>query len=307
MSANVCVCIPARNEADHIGILIDALGSQNLRAPLNVALCVNNSDDDTASIARNAAALTKGQVRLAICECRFESAVAHAGSARRAAIALGADMLGEDSGLLISTDADCRPPADWVAANLAFAGNNYIIGGRIELDEQEASVSPAIFALWQRFSAYWRQVRMIEDSIDPVPWDPVPRHGDHTGASLALSVGLYRRAGGVPLLPSGEDRALVDAAIGAGGRLIHPDVVWTRTSSRIVGRAKAGMACDLQRWIDTQARGETPYVPSFAQWETRARWRRGQREGGSGADLAVIERHLPPMPCDMPLPGAPGL
>lgn len=302
MKGAVCVCIPARNEADHIATLLAALMAQDRPLPFKVALCVNNSHDGTEQVARKLAARFDHRVEFHLREFVFEPALAHAGSARRAAMSMGVDLLGASGGLLISTDADCRPPPDWVSANVAASTPDRIVGGRIELDEEEAVRAPAIFALRQRFDAYWRRVREIEDDIDPSAWDPAPRHGDHTGASLALSVDLYQRAGGVPLLPTGEDRALVDAAIAAGGKLVHPQAVWTRTSARTVGRAVGGMAGDLQRWIDAHARGQVPTVPHFDHWDARARWRRAFREIRGSESLGDAERALPPMPCDMPLP-----
>lgn len=214
---------------------------------------------------------------------------------------MGADIV-PSNGFLISTDADCRPPTNWVEANLAHLAPDRIIGGRIDLDELEAARVPAIFALRSRFDAYWQAVRVIEDAIDAVAWDMPPRHGDHTGASLAMSVALYRRAGGVPLLPTGEDRALVEAAIVAGGKLVHPNSVWTRASSRTVGRANGGMAADMQRWIDCAATGDAPMVPALAHWEERARWRLRAKGELSAAAFLEAERALPCMPCDTPLP-----
>ncbi len=301
MTHKACVCVPARNEAEHIGRLIEALAQQTTQIPFAVAICVNNSSDTTRSAAVGATLRFRAPFLLEIIQRDFEPDLAHAGSARRAAMDLGAEIVGS-GGLLISTDADCRPPPDWVHANLAHFMPDRIIGGRIQLDELEAAKAPAIFALRGRFDAYWRAVRAIEDAIDPVEWDMPPRHGDHTGASLALSADLYLRAGGVPLLPTGEDRALVEAAIEAGGKLIHPNAVWTRASSRTVGRADGGMAADMQRWIDCAASGAIPSVPALSHWEKRARWRLRAKRNMSAAARVEAERALPPMPCDMPLP-----
>jgi hypothetical protein len=214
---------------------------------------------------------------------------------------LGADILGSGDAMLLSTDADCRPPRDWISENLALAEMDHIIGGRIELDEQEP-VAVAVLSLKRRFDRYWEWVRAIEDALDPLPWDPAPRHGDHTGASLALSVSLYRRAGGVPLLETGEDRALVEAAVGAGGKLMHPMSVWTRTSARTVGRAKGGMAADMRRWLHAAMSNEPPKVPAFDHWHARALWRRHHREAWTDKGLISAEKALAAMPCDMPLP-----
>jgi GT2 family glycosyltransferase len=296
----VCVCIPAHNEAEYIGRLIDALTQQTVQT-FTVVICVNNSSDATHAKVVEAMLRSNAGFALHIIERVFEPELAHAGSARRAAMDMGADLLTPD-GLLISTDADCRPPADWIEANLAHFSRERIIGGRIELDEVEAYMAPAIFMLRRRFDAYWRAVREIEDAIDPVAWDMPPRHGDHTGASLALSVDLYRRSGGVPLLPTGEDRALVEAAIKAGGKLVHPNAVWTRTSARTAGRANGGMAAEMQLWIDCAASGDIPMVPAFSRWEERARWRHRTRATKGEAARLDAERALPLMPCDMPLP-----
>jgi hypothetical protein len=191
-----------------------------------------------------------------------------------------------------------------VEANLIHCAAEHIVGGRIELDEEEAKSAPAIFSLRGRFEAYWAAVRAIEDAIDPIDWDRPPRHGDHTGASLALSLDLYRRAGGVPRVATGEDRALVEAAIGVGGKLVHPNAVWTRASSRIAGRAEAGMAADMKRWMDCANSGTVPVVPALAHWVARAQWRRQTRQEVGAAALQEAERSLPAMPCDMPLPEA---
>lgn len=304
MTIRACICIPARNEAEYIGRLIHALARQTVQ-DFALVLCVNNSTDATYARAVDAAHRLQVEFPLHVVERQFEPVLAHAGSARRAAMDRGADLLPAD-GLLLSTDADCRPPPDWVEANLAHFAAGRIIGGRIELDEWHAETAPAILLLRRRFDAYWQTVRSIEDAIDPVEWDMPPRHGDHTGASLALSVELYRRAGGVPLVSTGEDRALVEAAMNAGGKLVHPNAVWTRASSRTVGRANGGMAADMQRWIDCIAEDHIPMVPALSHWEERARWRlRAKAEMGTAAYLEA-ERNLPPMPCDMRLPDMEG-
>ena len=302
MSIAFVVCVPARNEAAHIATLIAALGAQSV-APVPVVLCVNNSDDGTADVARAAADHCTGRIALTVVERTFDPPHAHAGSARRAAMEMAARMLPDD-GLLISTDADCRPPPDWVAENVAHAGIDRIVGGRIELDENEP-FAREILALRKRFDRYWSDVRAIEDAIDPSPWDPAPRHGDHTGASLSLSAGLYRRAGGVPPLATGEDRALVAAAVAAGGKLMHPASIWTRASARTSGRASGGMALDMQRWLAASIGDEAPRVPALTHWRTLAAWRRQRRSEGGDACLPEAERRLPAMPCDMALPELP--
>ena len=300
MTRPFCVCVPARNEAGRIAALIEALSAQKGVGAVRLALLVNNSDDGTAAIARSAAARTGGSVRLQLEERVFAPREAHAGSARRAAMTLGAGWLDEDHGLLIATDADCRPPPGWIAANLAAARADHIVGGAIMLDAREL-VPVEVLAIRAALDTYWRSVRRIEDAIDPLPWDPPPRHGDHTGASLALDIGLYRRAGGVPRLATGEDRALVANAIGANGRLVHPLSVWTRTSARNLGRAAGGMAEDMCRWQHLASSGKPLLVPDLRHWRERAQWRRAWRAAHGDSAVPAAEAAFGPMPSDSEL------
>ncbi len=301
MTPPFCVCVPARNEAARLPILLDALAAQTIGAPIRVALCVNNSDDGSGDVARRIGRRFP-HLDLRVDERRFAPGQAHAGSARRGAMDLGAALLDADDGVLISTDADCRPPPGWIAAIVAEMHPDRIVGGRIVIDEDEP-LPAAAHELRSRWDIYWETVRGIEDSIDPRADDAAPRHGDHTGASLALSVGLYRAAGGVPPIPHGEDRALVENAVLAGGRLVHPSSVWTRVSPRTDGRAAGGMAGDMARLFADADAGAAPAVPSFDRWTQRARWRREHRMLHDDRAVVLAERELPPMPHDMPLPG----
>jgi hypothetical protein len=300
----LAVCVPARNEARRLPVLLEALAAQDVPFPVNVALCINNSTDGSAEAAQAAAAKSGGRLRLKLACWEFPPHLAHAGSARRAAMDLGADWLDDEDALLVSTDADCRPPAHWLSANLANRGAMRIVGGRIELDDSEAERWPQLFAMRRRFDDYWQKVRAIEDEVDPVRWDLPPRHGDHTGASLALTVGLYRAAGGVPLIASGEDRALVGAAVAAGGQLVHPQTVWTRTSARPTGRAAGGMGEEMSRWLAAGQGHAAPRVPAYHHWRRRALWRREMRPVLGPGLLMEAEEKLPLMPAEMPLPEA---
>ncbi len=83
-----------------------------------------------------------------------------------------------------------------------------MVGGRLVIDDDGVPGSE-LAALHARIERYWSGVRRLEDLLDPPPHDPAPRHGDHTGASLAVPAALYRAVGGLPPLPCGEDNALV--------------------------------------------------------------------------------------------------
>lgn len=302
MMRPVVVCVPARNEAQRLPTLLEAMADQDVVFPVNVALCINNSTDESEVAAEAAASKFAGRLRIRILRQEFPPPLAHAGSARRAAMEFGADWLDNEEALLVSTDADCRPPPNWLTANLAHCGPTRIVGGRIDLDEMEADKWPQLFVLRKSFDRYWQRVREIEDEVDPIPWDPPPRHGDHTGASLALTVGLYRSSGGVPPIPSGEDRALVAAALAIGGQLVHPPTVWTRASARPAGRASGGMADEMKHWLSEEMGDASQCVPAYRLWHCRALWRRTFRPILGHRLLMEAEDKLPPMPREMPLP-----
>lgn len=297
-----CVCVPARDEADRLPILLDALARQDFDGPIRVSILINNTVDDSVAAVARAQAAWGERLHLAVACHDLPPERAHAGTARRLAMEAGLARIDPDRGVLISTDADTRPPSDWISAMLrAIDAGLDIVGGRIVVDDAEP-LAADMDAMQVKLDRYWACVRAIEDDIDPCRWDPAPRHGDHTGASLAILAPLYRAAGGVPAIPAGEDRALVEAAVAAGGRLGHPMSVWTRVSARTIGRATGGMADHMQALSVRVARGEPTLLPSFDQWRARAAWRRMRRDQpGGDAGVARDEPLLPPMRCDMPL------
>lgn len=300
--ARFCVCVPARDEADRLPILLDALARQDVDGPIRVSILINNTVDDSVAAVARAQAAWGERLHLAVACHDLPPERAHAGTARRLAMEAGLARIDPDRGVLISTDADTRPPSDWISAMLrAIDAGLDIVGGRIVVDDAEP-LAADMDAMQIKLDRYWACVRAIEDDIDPCRWDPAPRHGDHTGASLAILAPLYRTAGGVPTVRAGEDRALVEAAVAAGGRLGHPMSVWTRVSARTIGRATGGMADHMQALSVRVARGEPTFLPSFDQWRARAAWRRMRRDQpGGDAGVARDEPLLPPMRCDMPL------
>lgn len=303
LPVSFCVCVPARNEERRLPVLFDALAAQDHPGPIPLIVCINNSTDGSVRVVQAAAERWRGRLDISIEVKRFPSHRAHAGAARRAAMEAGLARLEfAPSGVLVTTDADARPPQTWLSANLAaISAGADIVGGRLVIDELE-NLPGSVLAVQQLWDAYWTAVRAIEDDLDPSPTDPSPRHGDHTGASLAITAEAYRLAGGVPELPTGEDRGLVIAAQANGARLVHPLSVWTRVSPRLAGRAADGMAAHMAR-LFAQARDEDPVLaPDFVHWRRRAMWRRAQRaRAGGDLKLSLLEAQLDPMPLDLNL------
>lgn len=299
-----CVCVPARNEAERLPALLDSLAVQDWPDVIPVVIAVNNTTDD--SLERIAAARSRRVDRLDIhiAVADFPAGLAHAGSARRLAMTEGLRRLADlPTGVLVSTDADARPPAGWLSAiAAAWARGADLVGGKIVIDEEHEPLPEMVSMLRQAWDRYWADVRDVEDRIDPVAWDPAPRHGDHTGASLAIRAELYLACGGVPLVPTGEDLALVRAAVAMGGRLAHPADVIVRVSPRTTGRAEGGMAEAMRLLFRSAEDATSTMAPALHHWEARAAWRRQMREHPDGhARIVRQEPLLPAMPNDMAL------
>jgi hypothetical protein len=89
----------------------------------------------------------------------------------------------------------------------------------------------------------------ISARLDWDPADPWPRHCEHSGASIAVTLDAYRRAGGIPAVALGEDRAFFDALRRVDARIRHESKVRVVVSGRIHGRAVGGMADTIRRRI----------------------------------------------------------
>ncbi|MBO0906471.1 glycosyltransferase [Jiella sonneratiae] len=292
------VAVPVRNEAERIAELIAALGRQSWLAGgddvLPVVMVFNNCSDDSAVIAAAAAALDP---RLALhpVTVNFPPAVAHVGSARRLALEVARRLLPESvDGVLLTTDADARPRAGWIEANLAaIAAGADVVGGRIVGDATEEAALGSRFVERARAHALYAELcDRITATIDPLDHDPLPRHHDHTGASLAVRATAHDRVGGLPPLAFREDLAFVSRLRAAGARLRHDPAVEVEVSARTVGRAAGGMADCLRHWVDL-ANAEAPHlVEAPARVVARARLRSYLRSAGfgdgGGQDLASL-------------------
>ncbi len=243
------VGIPVRNEADRIIACLQALAWQDGARIDRVVLLLNNCTDGTANLVR--AFQAEAQLHVDLHERILPPHEAHAGQARRLVMQLCAERA-EANDVLLTTDADGQVTPDWGAQNVAaLASGADVVCGRVELDPIEAALIPAILHEDDaRECAYDRLLDEIHAHLDPDPADPLPRHTEASGASIALTAAVYRRCGGVPAIPLGEDRALIAAlrAIGAGIR--HAPDVRVIVSGRTEGRAVGGMADTIRRRLN---------------------------------------------------------
>ncbi len=249
----IAVAVPARDEAATIIACLTALdvAAQGFGAKVTIIVSANNCRDATAALARQ---FRPAMARVIVEDVTLAAEHAHAGGARRQAMDRAADLAGPH-GVIMTTDADSRVDAGWIAANIAEIDSGAdAVAGSITFDAATRAALPPLAereAEWQLAALHAR----IEHLVDPRPHDPWPRHIWAWGASMAMTVKAYRAVGGVPSIPLAEDRALADAVEAAGLRLRRSLAPLVFTSARRCGRAPGGFA-DL---IDSYARDlETP-------------------------------------------------
>jgi hypothetical protein len=178
-----------------------------------------------------------------------------------------------------------------------------LVCGRIWLDAADAAIIPPNLceddALEQTLTALLDQ---MADRLDPDPADPWPRHTEASGASLAVSVEAYIRAGGVPAMASGEDRAFVHALARVDARIRHDPSIIVVTSGRLDGRASGGMAETIRRRMRQQDEytddSLEPAVDAYRRIDFRRRVRRAWRRHRAGLAAAAnlsIDLGIPAM------------
>lgn len=254
------IAVPARDEAARLPLLLRALASQTWlrhgqRLPLSIIL--NNTSDPSLAVVQDCA-VRYPSLDIETRDVRLEPPHAHVGTARRLALALAWARSGHShNAVLLTTDADAEPSPEWVEANLAAIREGAdLVGGCIVGDPvEEARLGAAFVSLASRHAHYARLADHLAALVDPIAYDPLPRHSDHTGASLAVRGPVYEAVGGLPPLPFREDLAFVSRVRAAGFRLRHAPDVRVQVSARTVGRAPGGMADCLRSWIaDAEAR-----------------------------------------------------
>lgn len=265
------VAIPARDEAGGIARTLRALGEQvdatgALLRDFTVLVLANNCADDTARVAREAA---PPGLQVQVTEVTLAPWEAGIVAARRRVLDHAAALAGED-GVIVSTDADTLPAPQWLSALLgALAAGADAAAGRILLDPAQRAALPAAARRTHLLdSAYRQAVAEVHARLDPVFHDPWPRHWQHFGASLALSVRAYRAVGGVPDVSCLEDVALVGALRRADLHLRHTPQARAWTSARLSGRVPVGLSTQLTQWAQA---GDGWTVPGAAETLALAR------------------------------------
>jgi len=259
---DLVVAIPVCNESDHIVACVDALAVALAdRTRSGVVLLVNNSDDRSAQKAF--AALVERDLSAIVVDTTLALAMATAGWARRLALDI-ADRWTHPDGVLMTTDADGRVAPDWAEANLALLENAHLVCGRIAADAEEAALLPASVAASAEIESTYTALSIELDAwLDPRLHNPWPHHGLASGASLAVRARDYRAVGGMPPLPSSEDRAFAALVERHDLRVRHSNAPVVTVSCRLQGRAIGGMAAAIAaRIADPDSLADRTLLPA---------------------------------------------
>ncbi|WP_448145963.1 glycosyltransferase [Labrys miyagiensis] len=283
VSRPAIIAIPACNEQERITPCLAAIALQRdwqgrrvSPKAYRVLVFANNCVDATAQQAREAG--QRMNLSIDVLEATTTPLKA-AGLARRRVMDEAADRLeaeGLSGGVILTTDADSTVSPTWVAANLAeFEAGADCVAGYIDADPLEfVGLGMAFQGRGFLEEHYHALVSEIFALLDPRPHDPWPNHQVSSGASLGITLAMYRKIGGLPAHASGEDAALALVVECAEGKVRHAMSVCVSTSCRLDGRAMGG-AADTMRL--RHAVDETPCDDALEPAFTIARkaWLKG--------------------------------
>ncbi len=276
----VAVAVPARNEAEHLPHLLQALADQVNAPPFTLCLFLDACTDGGADLV---AAMAGGLPYQVVVESDGNGAP-NAGLARRRAAALAEKAA--PGAVLMTTDADGQPAEDWIAANLAGLTRADIVAGRVTRGSGPSS------PMQDRIEDYYERLHLLRRTIDPVAWEDASTHHWVSGASLAMHASTYHALGGFTPVAHGEDAALGDAAARAGYRLRRDAHVVVRTSARRYGRAMEGLAAALARLDDPDHRLVVAH-PDDEAWRFAMQADARLLHGAGGHDVLAWQLGLP--------------
>ena len=226
MIRDVVVTIPAADEQDEIaGCLRSverAISELHDRTSVrgHVVVALDDCRDGTAEV-------VAGFERVVAVTC----AARRVGSARRRAATEALQRWGpSEHTCLVSTDADCRVPADWLTEMITLLeqGVDVVLG----------TVRPAP-GLTATVEHAWYAAHGLGNG-----------HTHIHGANMAMSGSAYLRVGGWADLAAHEDVDFVQRAVASGLVVARSGTAPVRTSSRLVGRVPEGFASFLRALHD---------------------------------------------------------
>lgn len=227
--------IPARDEAARLPRALASLAAAGGRDAVVVA---NGCRDATAAVAR----AHPGPLRVVV----IETPALPGGVGEARALGMALAVRRAPGAIFATTDADCEVDRRWIDAVREAMARADTVCGRIVPDPAEFARLPRIVRVHGNLEDLASDLEAELDGLrDPRAHDPLPRHAQTPGASLAFTAAAYLRAGGFDPVPCHEDRRLVARMEALGLRVARPAAVRVSASCRTRGRAPGGMACTI--------------------------------------------------------------
>ena len=237
-AAGFAIAVPVREEEALLPRCLDALAAAMGQAgiPGAVAIVVHDSADASYPLVERW--MDRHGIAGVVADCAFDPSIRDAPHARRLAMDLAANLAPE--GALFTTDADSHVAPRWIAQGLAaLAGGTDLACEDIMLDEGELDgLPPRVRAVGNAEREYFRALEGLWQRWTLGAAGAFAHRA--SGASMAIAAPVYRAIGGLPLPPVGEDRALCEAVLRGGGRVMTLSDGGTRTSARLGARASGG-------------------------------------------------------------------
>lgn len=238
------VAIPARDEAARLPTALRALAQDGVVR--DVIVIANGCTDRTVKLAAT------GHPGLRVAVLETDPLPGSVGAARRLGMEATLEVAPHAT-ILATTDADCRVGPNWGAITRSMLEGADAVCGRIVPEPAEFSRLPILVrghGAMEDLAAIL--AAELEGLRTPLPYDPLPRHGQTPGASLAFRTRTYLAAGGFEAIRCHEDRRIVARIEAAGGRVARPYALHITASCRLTGRTPGGMAdtiaaCTLDR------------------------------------------------------------
>ena len=274
------IAVPVRNEAERLPRLLDALAQQTQAPAFSLCVFFDNCDDGCQVLVE----ARQRDLPYPILSDRCDAGgPPNAGIARGRATELA--VRAAPNGVILTTDADSEPMADWIATSLSALEHADVAAGRIIRRGSDAPKQ-------DRLERYLDALHALRRALDPVPWEDGATHHWVSAASLAMRTRTYQQLGGFRNLASGEDAALGDASSRAGLRLRRDARITVLTSSRRRGRASGGFAATLAA-LDRESVDPMVTRPEDEAWRFSAQAAARAQHGKGKLDLLAARLRLP--------------
>jgi glycosyltransferase involved in cell wall biosynthesis len=287
---NVVVGIPVKNEEFEITGCLYSLCNQDVNWLKTVVICANNCTDNTIPIINSL--LSSMPFKINLIEITLPPDIAHVGMARRLVMDVAAELAGPQ-GIILCTDADSIVPSNWIRSNVTTleSGIDAVSGCVVVRGD-----FPFLWHLRRIETYYSILLTQIESILDPIASEIYPTYLGPSGASIAVTVAMYRKVGGIPILKVGEDTAFYENLYKINAKVRHSQDMVVLTSGRIDQHRTPGGMSDIGARTIIQppvSIGHLGLVDAIGRLNLRRLWRKNVHPDEFGKIWNIVNKSLP--------------